>query len=82
MKSRSYRDLVAGSGADLYGQVFLVSKSFPADEMYVMTSQMRRAASSIKHSRRTKAWIDKEFAHFAYCMARVELDTQVSFVLV
>jgi four helix bundle protein len=82
MKSRSYRDLVAWQrGLDLYGQVFLVSKSFPADEMYGMTSQMRRAASSIPSNiaEGQKRGSTKEFAHFlriAYGSC-AELDTQI-----
>lgn len=33
---------------NLLNEVYLVTKSFPKDELYNLTSQMRRAASSVK----------------------------------
>jgi four helix bundle protein len=45
---KSYRDLVAWQKAmDLVTAVYQVSASFPKDEMYGLTSQLRRAAVSV-----------------------------------
>jgi four helix bundle protein len=47
-KFRSYRDLHVWRGAmDLAEQVYTVTRSFPKEEIYGLTSQMRRAAVSI-----------------------------------
>lgn len=45
---RSHRDLIVWQKAmDLVVMVYHASKSFPKDEMYGLTSQMRRAAVSV-----------------------------------
>ena len=45
---RSYRDLkVWQSGMDLAEQCYLITRRFPRDELFGLTSQIRRAASSI-----------------------------------
>ncbi len=45
---RSYRDLqVWQLGMDLAEACYLVTKHFPKDELFGMTSQIRRAASSV-----------------------------------
>lgn len=47
-KVRSYKDLkVWQKGADLALEVYVLSKKFPKDELYGLTSQVRRAAISI-----------------------------------
>lgn len=44
----SYRDLVAWQKAvDLVAEVYRITRSFPKDEIYGLTSQLRRAAVSI-----------------------------------
>ena len=48
MTPRSYRDLdVWKKAMDLAEQCYHVTKSFPREEMFGMTSQIRRAASSV-----------------------------------
>jgi four helix bundle protein len=48
MAGKNYRDLVAWQKAmDLVENVYLVSKGFPRDELYGLTSQVRRAAVSV-----------------------------------
>ena len=48
MKFESYRDLrVWQEAMDLAEACYLLTRDFPKDEMYGMTSQIRRAASSI-----------------------------------
>ena len=45
---KSYRDLVAWQKAmDLVTAIYQVSGSFPRDELYGLTSQLRRAAVSV-----------------------------------
>ncbi len=46
-KIRTFKDIVAWQECrNLYGAVYGATKSFPKDEIFGMTSQMRRAASS------------------------------------
>ena len=48
MKEKGYKKLLAWQKADeLAYQVYLETKKFPKEEMYGMTSQLRRAALSI-----------------------------------
>lgn len=63
----SFRDLrVWQAGMDLVEKVYLLTRNFPAQEMYGLTNQMRRAAVSIPsniaegHSREHS----KEFLNF------------------
>jgi four helix bundle protein len=78
----SYRDLVAWRKAtDLALEIYRATRKFPKDELYGLTSQMRRAGVSVasniaegkgRHSR-------KEFVQFLY-RARgslLELETQL-----
>lgn len=45
---RNYRDLIAWRvGMDLVEAIYRQTKSFPKDEIYGLTSQLRRAAVSI-----------------------------------
>jgi four helix bundle protein len=67
MKTRHYRELVIWQRGMLIARhIYQVSKSFPKDELYGLTSQIRRAAISIPsniaegHGRTT----DKSFAQF------------------
>ena len=47
-KIRSFRDLeIWNRGIDLVERVYALSRSFPKDEMYGLTGQMRRAGVSI-----------------------------------
>jgi four helix bundle protein len=48
MPSRNYRDLIAWQkGMDLVESIYRISARFPKEEMYGLTSQIRRAAVSI-----------------------------------
>lgn len=77
---KSYRDLkVWVKGIDLAKQVYELTSGFPKDEVYGLTSQMRRAAVSVPaniaegHARQHR----KEFRQFVYHSlgSLAELDT-------
>ncbi|WP_167631266.1 four helix bundle protein [Mariprofundus ferrooxydans] len=82
---KSHKDLdVWKKALDLSVEVYRLTGSFPKDEVYAMTSQMRRAAVSIASNiaegaaRRT----DKDFIHFLHTAlgSASELDTQIEIV--
>jgi four helix bundle protein len=48
MKVRNYQDLIVWQKAmDLVEQIYATTRNFPREEMYGLTSQLRRAAVSI-----------------------------------
>ena len=48
MKVKNYQDLIAWQKAmDLVEDVYKASKAFPKEEIYALTSQIRRAAVSV-----------------------------------
>ncbi len=48
MKIQNYRDLIAWQkSVDIVEMVYDVTKSFPREEAYILTSQIRRAAISV-----------------------------------
>lgn len=78
----SFKDLIVWQKAmDLSVAVYQITKKFPKEEMFGMTSQMRRAAVSIASNiaegegRKSK----KEFAHFLGIAlgSKAELETQI-----
>ena len=79
---RSYRELIAWKkSVDLVTEIYSVTKEFPRDEIYGLTSQLRRSAVSVPSNiaegqgRATKG----EFIQFL-CHARgslFELETQI-----
>lgn len=78
----SYRDLIVWQrGVDLVVFVYELTEGFPKEEMYGLTSQMRRAAVSIPSNiaegryRGTKADFI-QFLRIAHASA-AELDTQI-----
>ena len=82
MSARNYRDLIAWQRAmDLVEQVYNVTRGFPKEEIYGLTSQIRRAAVSVPSNiaegqGRTS---DKEFQQFlsiAHGSVR-EVETQI-----
>ena len=79
----SYRDLIAWRKAmDLVTDIYLVTKAFPRDEQYGLTSQLRRAAVSVPSNiaEGQARFSRKEFHHFL-SHARgslVEVETQVT----
>jgi four helix bundle protein len=78
----SYRDLIAWRKAmDLGTDVYRVTRSFPKDELYGLTNQLRRAAVSVPGNiaEGQARFSRKEFHHFL-SHARgslVEIETQL-----
>jgi four helix bundle protein len=80
---QSYRDLIAWQkGIELVAAIYHVTKTFPKEELYGLTSQLRRAAVSIPSNvaegqgRKSKA----EFRHFLHNAAGslMEVETQLT----
>lgn len=82
MASRNYRDLIAWQKAmDLVEHVYRTSRQFPREELYALSSQIRRAAISVPSNIAEGEGRGgrKEFAQFlrvAHGSLR-ELETQV-----
>lgn len=82
MKSNSYQDLIVWQKSiDLVEEIYLLTAEFPKEEIYVLSSQMRRSVisipSNIAEGQRRKNL--KEFLQFlriAYGSA-AELETQI-----
>jgi len=82
VKMRSHRDLDAWKKSmDLVDNVYKVTKSFPNEELYSLTNQMRSAAISIPSNIAEGAarGSKKEFIRFLYIAlgSLSELETQV-----
>ena len=81
--SEHYRDLIAWQKAKrLALDVYRCTRKFPRDEIYGLTSQMRRAAVSVPSNiaEGKGRYSQKELVHFLY-LARgslLELETQLS----
>ncbi|MGE0682723.1 MAG: four helix bundle protein [Candidatus Binatia bacterium] len=82
MSGQNYRDLVAWQQAmDLVDLIYRLTKGFPREEVYGLTSQLRRAAVSVPSNiaegqgRRSKAEFRK-FLAIAHGSIR-EVETQV-----
>jgi len=80
---QSYRDLIAWQkGIELVAASYHVTQTFPKEELYGLTSQLRRAAVSIPSNiaegqgRKSKA----EFRHFLHNAAGslMEVETQLT----
>lgn len=83
---KSHKDLdVWKKAIDLSVEAYRLTGSFPKEEIYGITSQMRRASVSIASNiaegaaRRT----DKDFIHFLYMAlgSASELDTQIEIAI-
>ena len=78
----SYRDLIAWRKAmDLVTEIYRVTRTFPRDELYGLTNQLRRAAVSVPSNiaEGQARFSQKEFHHFL-SQARgslVEIETQL-----
>jgi len=82
MAVRNYRDLIAWQKAmDLVVSVYDATKTFPRDELFGLTSQMRRAVVSIPCNIAEGQARDstREFGHFLSiaCGSLSELETQL-----
>ena len=84
---QSYRDLIAWQkGIELVATIYRVTQTFPKEEVYGLTSQLRRAAVSVPSNmaegqgRKSKA----EFRHFLHNAAGslMEVETQVTIAAV
>lgn len=84
---QSYRDLIAWrKGIELVAAVYRVTQAFPKEELYGLTSQLRRTAVSIPSNiaegqgRKSKA----EFRHFLHNAAGslMEVETQLTIAAV
>lgn len=79
----SYKDLIAWRKAmDLVTQIYRVTRTFPREEMYGLTNQLRRAAVSVPSNiaEGQAHFSKKEFHHFL-SHARgslVEIETQLT----
>ena len=85
-RSNSYRDLIVWQKAmDLTKQVYRITKHFPQNEIYGLTSQIRRCAvsipSNIAEGRGRNS--DKEFIRFLHIAlgSLYELQTQLELAL-
>lgn len=82
---QSYRDLIVWQKAmSLAKDIYRVTKLFPRDELYGLTSQLRRAAVSVPSNiaEGQARFSTKEFHHFL-ALARgslVEIETQLMLV--
>ncbi|MDR1963456.1 MAG: four helix bundle protein [Planctomycetaceae bacterium] len=79
---RNYRDLIAWQKAmELTEKVYRATRTFPREEIYGLTSQVRRAAvsipSNIAEGQARKS--TPEFLHFLSiaCGSRAEIETQI-----
>lgn len=81
---RDYKKLTVWEKSYSFGiKVYTITKSFPKEEIYGLTSQMRRSAISIpsniaEGSRRSTEKDFKSFLHIAYGSG-AELETQIMF---
>jgi four helix bundle protein len=82
MAVRTYRELIAWQrGMDLVVEVYKATRQFPREELYGLTSQVRRAAVSIPSNiaEGQGRGVGAEFAHFLRISqgSVQELETQV-----
>lgn len=84
---QSYRDLIAWQkGIALVATIYRITQNFPKDELYGLTSQLRRAAvsipSNIAEGQGRKS--NPEFRHFLHNAAGslMEVETQLTIAAV
>ncbi len=81
-KIRNFRDLeIWKKGIEIVKDAYTTTRSFPRDEVFGLTSQMRRSAVSIPSNvaEGFNRFHDKEYQHFLYVAlgSCAELETQV-----
>lgn len=82
MKIKNFRDLdIWKMGKDIVLDIYRITKSFPKDEFYSLTSQMRRAAISLPSNiaEGFNRYHNKEYSQFLYIAlgSCAELETQI-----
>ena len=82
MKIRNYKDLnIWKRSIELVKNIYEVSNSFPKEELYVLTSQLRRTAISIPSNiaEGFSRFHNKEYRQFLYIAlgSCAELETQI-----
>lgn len=82
IKIKNFRDLeVWKLGKKIVMEIYLLTKDFPKDELYGLTSQMRRAAISIPSniSEGFNRFYNKEYKQFLFIVlgSCAELETQI-----
>jgi four helix bundle protein len=85
-KIQNFKDLrIWQEGIKLVKDIYLLTKNFPKDEIYVITSQMRRCAVSIPSNiaEGFRRYHNKEYKQFLYITlgSCAELETQVMIAL-
>lgn len=83
MKIRSYKDLnIWKQSIELVKDVYKISYSFPKEELYVLTSQIRRTVISIPSNiaEGFARFYNKEYRQFLYIAlgSCAELETQIT----
>lgn len=81
-KITSFKDLIVWqTGIELVTETYKLTKKFPQDELYGLTSQMKRAAVSIPSNiaEGFKRYHNKEYRQFLRCTlgSSAELETQL-----
>ncbi|MFH1867547.1 MAG: four helix bundle protein [Candidatus Omnitrophota bacterium] len=81
-KIRSFKDLkIWQKGIEIVKDIYKITKDFPKDELYGLTSQMRRCAVSVPSNiaEGFKRYHDKEYRQFLYIAlgSSAELETQL-----
>ena len=81
-KIKSFKDLrIWQEGINLVKDIYILTKGFPKDEMYGLTSQMRRCSVSIPSNiaEGFRRYHNKEYKQFLYITlgSCAELETQV-----
>ena len=82
-KIRSYRDLkIWKEGIKLVKDIYTLTESFPKQEMYSLSTQMRRSAVSIPSNvaEGFRRYHNKEYRQFLYILlgSCAELETQIT----
>ena len=81
-KIKNFQDLrIWQKGIEIVKDVYMITKKYPKEELYSLTSQMRRSAISIPSNiaEGFRRFHNKEYKHFLYIAlgSCAELETQV-----
>ena len=86
-KIQNFRDLdIWNKGMEIVKDIYTVSKSFPKHELYGLTSQIQRSATSLPSNiaEGFNRFHNKEFKQFLYIAlgASAELETQIEIAFI